>query len=129
MLGRAAAKLSHEGFVLAIHAVATTNPSAGAGTVAVTPASAALAVGTITSHVTSVTADTTDDVGCEVALFGTIVLAVADLTAVLASLVLIVSEGTVEGGKLTELVALEFVLTFGNRSSLKMVSIITDVGI
>lgn len=123
MLGRAAAKLSHEGFVLAIHAITTTNPSAGAGTIAVAPTSAALAVGTITSHVTSVTADTTDDVGCEVALFGTIVLAVTDLTAVLASLVLIVTQGTVESSQLTQLVALELVLAFGDRSSLESVSL------
>ena len=32
-------------------------------------------------------------------------------------LVLIVSESTIEGGKLSELVALEFILTFGNGGS------------
>jgi hypothetical protein len=37
-----------------------------------------------------------------------------DFTTVLAGLVLVVSEGTIECGKLTELVALEFVLTFGD---------------
>jgi hypothetical protein len=40
-----------------------------------------------------------------------------NLTTVLAGLVLVVAKGTVEGGKLTELVALEFVLAFRDRSS------------
>jgi hypothetical protein len=42
----------------------------------------------------------------------------ADLTTVLTGLVLVVTEGTVEGSKLTKLVALEFVLAFGNGGSL-----------
>jgi len=42
---------------------------------------------------------------------------VADLAAVLAGLVLVVTEGTVERGELAQLVALELILTFGNRSS------------
>lgn len=37
---------------------------------------------------------------------------------VLTSLVLIVTEGTVESSQLTQLVALELVLAFGDRSSL-----------
>jgi len=37
---------------------------------------------------------------------------------VLASLVLIVAESTVEGGQFTKLVALEFVLTLGDRCGL-----------
>jgi hypothetical protein len=42
-----------------------------------------------------------------------------NLTTVLAGLVLVVTKGTVEGGKLTKLVALEFVLAFRDRSSLQ----------
>jgi 2-keto-3-deoxy-6-phosphogluconate aldolase len=38
---------------------------------------------------------------------------------VLAGLVLIITEGTVESSQLTQLVALELVLAFGNRSGLK----------
>lgn len=67
---------------------------------------------------TGVTADTADDVGGEVALLWAVVLSVADLSTVLAGLVLVVTKGTVESGELTELVALELVLTFWDRSSL-----------
>lgn len=41
---------------------------------------------------------------------------------VLASLILIVSEGPIEGREFAELVALEFILTFGDRGSLMTVS-------
>lgn len=58
--------------------------------------------------------DTTDDIRREVALFRAVKLSVTDLAAVLASLIFIVTEGTVKSGKLTELVALEFVLSLGN---------------
>ena len=70
---------------------------------------------------TSVTADTTNDVGSVVLGVGAVVLAVTDFTTVLASLVLVVAEGTVERGELTQLVALELVLTFGDRGSLWMI--------
>jgi hypothetical protein len=65
------------------------------------------------------TTDTADDAGREVLLLWTIVLAMTNLTTVLAGLVLVVTKGTVEGGKLTKLVALEFVLAFRDRSSLQ----------
>ena len=42
---------------------------------------------------------------------------------VLASLVFIVTECTVEGGEFSELVTLELILTFGNRSSLFALSV------
>lgn len=42
----------------------------------------------------------------------------ADLAAVLAGLVLVVTEGTVEGSKLAKLVALELILSFGNGRGL-----------
>jgi hypothetical protein len=70
--------------------------------------------------VTRVTTDATDDTGSVILLLRAVVLAVANLATVLASLVLVVSEGTVEGGEFSELVTLEFVLTFGNRCSLDM---------
>lgn len=63
---------------------------------------------------TCISTDATDDVGGEVALFWTIILSVTDLTAVLASLIFVVSESTVECCKLTKLVALELVLAFRN---------------
>jgi len=105
----------------------------------VAPVAASLAVGTIAGHVSSIATDATDDVGCKVALLRAVVLAVSDLTTcqtvrnhasrynidryrltVLASLILIVTESTVESSQLTKLVALEFVLTFGNGSSLEI---------
>jgi hypothetical protein len=65
-----------------------------------------------------VTADTADDVGSIVLLLGAVVLAVSDLAAVLACLVLIITEGAVQRGKLAKLVPLELVLALGNRCSL-----------
>ena len=82
------------------------------------PVLATLAVWTVTSHVASVTADATDDVGGEVAGVWAVVLAMSYLAAVLAGLVLVVAEGTVESCELAELVALELVLAFWDGSSL-----------
>jgi len=70
--------------------------------------------------VTSLTADAADDAGREVLFLRAVVLAMTNLTAVLAGLVLVVAEGTIEGGKFTKLVALEFVLTFRDGSSLQV---------
>ncbi len=67
---------------------------------------------------TRVTTDATDDAGSVVLLLRAVVLAVTDLATVLASLVFVVSKGTVECGEFSELVTLEFVLTFRNRRSL-----------
>ncbi len=66
----------------------------------------------------SVSTDAADDVGSEVALLRAIVLSMSDLSTVLACLVLVITESTVESSKLTELVALELVLSFWNRRSL-----------
>lgn len=60
-----------------------------------------------------------DDAGGEILLLGTVILAMADLTTVLTGLVLVVTERSVEGGELTKLVALEFVLALRNRGSLQ----------
>ena len=84
----------------------------------------------------SIATRTTDDVGGEIALLRAVVLAVSNLTTydtirireeeeammriltVLASLVLIVTESTVQSGQLTKLVTLELVLTLGDRCGL-----------
>jgi hypothetical protein len=50
--------------------------------------------------------DATDDVGGKVTLLGTVVLAMSDLATVLASLILIITEGTVESSQLSQLVSL-----------------------
>ena len=70
----------------------------------------------------SVATNTADDVGGEVALVRTIVFAMTDLAAILASLVFVVAEGTVQGGELAELVALKLVLAFGDGSGLYIIS-------
>jgi hypothetical protein len=69
--------------------------------------------------VTSIATNATNDVCGEVALFGAVVLAVTNLTTVLTCLVLVITKGTVESCELTELVALELVLAFGDGSGLQ----------
>ena len=66
--------------------------------------------------------DTADDVGRVVAGLWTVVLAVTNFTTVLTSLILIVAEGTIEGGEFAELITLELVLAFGDRGGLQVVS-------
>jgi hypothetical protein len=66
-----------------------------------------------------VTTDSADDASSEVLSLGAIVLAMSNLSTVLTSLIFIISKSTVEGGKFSKLVTLEFVLTFRNRSSLR----------
>ena len=63
-------------------------------------------------------ADTADDVSSEVALLRTLILPVTDVAAVLTDLVLIISEGSIEGGKFAELIAFVIVLAFGCGSGL-----------
>lgn len=67
---------------------------------------------------TCIATDSTDDVGCEIACLRTVVLAVPDLTAILAGLILVIAKCAVESSELTKLVALELVLAFGNGGSL-----------
>lgn len=125
---------------LTIHSVSRTKgtrrSTAAAEATAIAPVAASLAVRTVASHVACIATDTTDNVGGKVALLGTVILAVSDLTTfasleiwskwvkresltVLTSLVLVVTKGTVESSKLTKLVTLELVLTLGNRRSLQ----------
>ena len=104
----------------AVNGIATADAASSRTSTIVTPACATLTIRTITSHVTCVTADTTNDARRKVLALWTIVLAVTDLTTVLTSLILVVSKGTVEGSQLTELVSLELVLTFGDRCSLNI---------
>jgi hypothetical protein len=70
--------------------------------------------------VACVTTDTADDASSVVLSLRAVVLAVANLATVLASLVLVISEGTVECGEFSQLVALELILAFRDRSSLGM---------
>lgn len=70
--------------------------------------------GAVARHMTGTSANTTNDVRSEVALFRTIILAMTDPTTVLANLVFVVAEGTVEGCEFAELVPLVVILTFGS---------------
>lgn len=88
--------------------------------VVVAPGLTDLALWTITSHMTSLSTDAADDAGSEVLLLWAVVFAVTDFTAILTSLVLVVTKGTVEGSKFTKLVSLQFVLTLGDGGSLKV---------
>lgn len=74
----------------------------------------------------SLATDTADNASGKVLLLRAIVFAMTDFTTVLACLVLVVAESSVECGELTELVALEFVLTFWNRCSLKREKIVSE---
>lgn len=99
--------------VLAIHSITTTTKataSPGAHWAVITPTSAALSIRAIAGHVTSVTADTADDVGSVVLLLRAVILPMTNLSAVLARLIFVIAKGSVQGSKLTQLVALELVL-------------------
>lgn len=49
----------------------------------------------------SIATDTANDIGSEISLFRAVVLAMSNLTAVLARLVLVIAESTVEGSEFT----------------------------
>ena len=68
--------------------------------------------GTVASHVTSTSANTTDDVCCEVTLFGAVILTVAYTTAILTDLVFVVTKSAVECSQLAKLVTFVVVLSF-----------------
>lgn len=69
---------------------------------------------------TSVATNTANNVGREVALLRTVVLAVANFSTILAGLVFVVAQSTVERGKLAELIALQLILSFWDRRGLNM---------
>ena len=73
----------------------------------------------VARHVSGVATHAADDVGCEVASLRAIVFTVADFATILAGLILVVTKGTIQGGKLAKLVALKFVLAFGDGGSLR----------
>jgi hypothetical protein len=114
---RSATEFLHELLHLSVDSIAAAGTAAGTGPgAAVTPASALLAIGTILGHVPSITTNSANNAGRVVLSVGTVNLAMTNLTTVLAGLVLVVSQGTVESSELTKLVALEFVLAFGDGS-------------
>lgn len=71
---------------------------------------------------TCTTTNATDNVCGEITLLRTVILAMANTTTVLANLVLIIAQSTVESGKFTELVPFVVILAFGCRSGLEALS-------
>lgn len=66
-----------------VNSIATANSTlraTAAVAAVVAPISATLTIRTITCHMASIATDTTDNVGGKVALFGTVVFAVTDLS-------------------------------------------------
>jgi hypothetical protein len=104
--------------VLAIDVIAS--PASVPVTIKVAPVGSLLAVGAITRHVASVTANSADNAGRVVGLIGTVVLAVSDAAAVLTGLVLVIAESAVESGEFPKLIALELVLAFWNGGGLSI---------
>jgi hypothetical protein len=80
--------------------------------------STARTIGTIACKVASVAADSTNNVSSEVLGLRAIVFPMADLSAVLASLVFVIAQSSVQRSKLTELVAFERVVALWDRCSL-----------
>ena len=73
---------------------------------------------TVTSHVACASADTANNVRCEVTLFGAVVLAMANITTVLANLILVIAKRSVQRSEFPKLITFVIILTFGGRSSL-----------
>jgi hypothetical protein len=71
-----------------------------------------------------VTADTADNASSVILLLGTVVLAMSNLSTVLACLVLVVAESSVQRSKLAQLVTLQLVLALGNGRSLGVSSVL-----
>lgn len=93
------------------------DPSLGPWAI-IPPACTSLSIRTVAGHVAGVATHSADNASSEVLLLGAVVLAVSYLATVLASLILIITQGSVQSSKLTELVTLQFVLALGNGSSL-----------
>lgn len=108
-------KLVHQFLVVVFDGITSTTAWRAA---IVTPILATCAVWAVASHMASITTDSANDVGGEVACLWTIVLAMADLAAILTSLVFIVTQSAVECSQFAELITLEFVLAFGNGGGL-----------
>lgn len=72
----------------------------------------------ISSHVPGATADTADNVRSKIALLRAIIFTVPEATTVLADLIFVVAQCSVERSQFAELVPLVVVLSFGRRCRL-----------
>lgn len=77
----------------------------------------------VTRHVAGATAHTTDDISSEVALFRAIIFTMTKATAILTDLIFVITKGTIQSGKLAELVALVIVLSFWGGGRLQHTSV------
>lgn len=105
--------------VLGVVFSASADPSGGPGAI-IAPACTSLSIRTVAGHVAGVATHSADDAGGEILLLRAVVLAVSYLATVLASLVFIVTQSSIQSSELTELVTLQFVLALGDGSSLWM---------
>lgn len=64
---------------------------------------------------TGIVADATNYASSVVLSIGTVIFAMANLATVLAGLVFVITQSTVERGEFSKLVTLELILAFGNR--------------
>lgn len=101
-----------------VDVISATNPASSTGRTVIAPACTSLPVGTITGHVASITTNAADDACCVVLLLGAVVFAMANLTAVLAGLVFIVAQRSVESSQFSQLVSLKLILGFGSGCGL-----------
>lgn len=67
------------------------------------------------------TADTTDDVGSVVTLLWAVVLAMSDIATVLADLILVITQGTVQSCEFTKLITFVIILSFRSGRGLYMI--------
>ena len=106
-----------------VNGIATPDPTCGSAACVVTPVGTPLAIRTVSGHVAGIATDSANNAGRVVLSLRTVIFAMSNLTAVLTSLVLVVSESSVERGEFSKLVTLELVLAFGNRSCLRSASV------
>lgn len=118
---RLTAHFSHEASKLGVFGILDALVGVVRAMIVLEATSAVDVVRTIARHVASLTTHTTDDVGRVALLIRTVVLAVTDLAAVLADLVLVITKGTVQRSEFAKLIALQLVLSFRDRGSLRRV--------
>ena len=104
--GTLAVKVIHESVQVVLHGTAWRRQVAVVST--------ARAIRTIACKVTSVAANSTNDVSGKILGLRAIVFPVTDLSAILAGLIFIIAESSVQRSELTQLVSFERVVALGN---------------
>jgi hypothetical protein len=122
-IGATAAHLCHERIQLIFSAANLGCVAIDTATVIIAPFLASFTVGAIASHMPGLSADSANDTSSVVLFLRAIVFAVTNLTAILAGLVFVVTQRSVESSEFTKLVALKLVLTLRNGGSLYVIRI------